>query len=283
MVEDTNTNQLTQPQTIPPQPPFNENLNQLPEPPPPQKSNNWLTISIVLIAVLALGAASFFAYQYYQLKNSQPIIPPEPYPIETKPTPKPTNTISTASADISSWITYTNPYHKFAFMYPNDLAFEVSEDIGHDPEPGQYGAFVFRNTPPAGEQFNVHVIYTTEWTIIGNLYGDVDVLEAALKSGGIQQVAKLSRDVNLKPRPLFPNKQVGELEEFKYADQTGYGFNVTKTFSRCFNVDHECRSGEVINTPTTFVYVTNGTDVYLIRFENDSIGDQILPTFRFAD
>ena len=41
----------------------------------------------ILIIILLLGVVGYFTYKNYQLKKNDRVIPPEHYPLETRPTP----------------------------------------------------------------------------------------------------------------------------------------------------------------------------------------------------
>lgn len=189
--------------------------------------------------------------------------------------PSPTNT--------QDWVTYQSPIHKFSFQYPQSQDYEIFEDGGMGFTPGKFGSSLSKKTSPGGTIFTVDVFYTPEWTTMGNLYGDVDALEKGFRDGGVVEVARLSREVNLQKEKNIPNKQVGELKTFKFYNGTGYGFTVTGSLNWCFNVNYNCGSGRVVGNSLTVVFVTNGKDIYRIEFPVKSLGEQIFPTFRFTE
>ena len=79
------------------------------------KNSKGLTTILILILLLALGAAGFFAYQNYQLK------PPIPQYIQTTPTPTPNPTaLQVPDGNLANWEPYTDPEGRFSFKYPPD-------------------------------------------------------------------------------------------------------------------------------------------------------------------
>ena len=91
--------------TIPPQPLPLQPV--VPAPVPPK--NNSLLIFILVILFLALGAAGFFAYQNYQLKQQISQVQPTPTPLITSaPTLDPT----------ANWKTYTSATIGASMKYP---------------------------------------------------------------------------------------------------------------------------------------------------------------------
>lgn len=81
----------------------------IPVPPTPvQPKNNSL---FIIIAILALGIAGFFAYQNRQLKQQI---------IQAQPTPSPLITPTNATDPTVNWKTYSDPLNIFEVQYPND-------------------------------------------------------------------------------------------------------------------------------------------------------------------
>ena len=199
---------------------------------------------------------------------------------------------STPKDNISDWEIYKNPINNYSFLYPKvDYEIDDSDPSGEGYAPnGEFGNFVYKTD--TGLVFSVEVISTPEWSTIGNVAGDRDALEKVFKEGGIEEVAKLSQEINLQPEENFPNEEVSELKTFSYKNGTGYGFTMTGVFNSCFNNEIKCESGEVltfvppydkfhINGPWAIVYVTDGKNIYLIKFPVNSIASQILSTFKF--
>ena len=224
-----------------------------------QKGFANIALVVVIVAIIAVGG--YFVF----VKKFEPVIQ-QPLPIETQ-----------------GWKTYQSPIHKFSFRYPQSQDYEISEDGGMDFTPGKFGSSLNKKSLPGGSIFTVDVFYTPEWTTLGNDYGDVDALKKGFKAGGVDEVAKLSREVNLQKEKNIPNKQVGEMTTFLFYNGTGYGFTVTGSLNWCFNVNYSCGSGKVVESPLTIVYVTNGKDIYRIEFPVNSLGEQIFSTFRFTE
>ncbi len=222
----------------------------------------FVNIVLIVIVVAVVAVSGYFAF----VKKSELIT--------QEPTPTPTTQDKTAN-----WKTYPSPIHNFSFQYPLSQGFEISEDGGMGFTPGKFGSSL---NSSSGSIFTVDVFYTPEFTTLGNIYGDVDALEKGFKTGGVEEIAKLSREVNLQKETNSPNKQVGEIESFHFYNGTGYGFTVTDTFKICFNIGYTCESGGVVDSPLTVVYVTNGQDIYVIKFPVGSLGDQILSTFKLT-
>lgn len=143
------------PQSIPPPQPA------IPTPPPPlivpvKPKNTLVTALIVLIVLLSLGAAGYFAYQYMQQKQqaaittfeecskapgsvmeamyppvcvtrngksfTQPLTPEEQQNLQ----PPDLTTESTGSAVTADWKTYTNTTYQYQLQYPPELIHESS-------------------------------------------------------------------------------------------------------------------------------------------------------------
>ena len=221
-----------------------------------------IILIIVVVAIIAVGG--YFVF----VKKSGPIVQ------QRTPTP-------TTQDKIANWKTHHSPIHNFSFQYPQSQDFSISdsEDEGLGSALGKFGSSLDSSS---GSIFTVNVFYTPEWTTLGNAYGDVDALEKGFKTGGVEAVAKLSREVNLQKETNSPNKQVGKIESFHFYNGSGYGFTVTDTFMICYNVGYKCESGWVVKSPLTVVYVTNGQDIYSIKFPVGSLGGQILSTFKFT-
>jgi hypothetical protein len=228
---------------------------------------------IILISVVVLAGIGLVGYSMFYNQKSKT-------PKEITPDKLINNTGN--NTDRSSWATYHSPDHNFSFAYPSERDWLVEENAGHGGALGQFGSAIIGKGANTGEYFVVDVLYTPEWTTVGNRYGDVDSLEEGYRSGGVEKVASLSRQVNLQKKENFPDKQVGELKAFQYENGKGYGFTVTGSFAMCFNVNLNCSSGKVLNLPTTIVYVTNGQDIYKIEFPTSSLGGEIFTTFRFT-
>jgi hypothetical protein len=80
--------------------------------PTPVKSNSpLLMVFIVIILLFALGAAGYFAYQNWQLKQQIS---------QVQPTPTPQITPTTTPDPTADWKTYTNSVYSYSFKYPND-------------------------------------------------------------------------------------------------------------------------------------------------------------------
>src|SRR3990167_8845055 len=108
---------------------------------PEKKSNKWLILFLILLFLSAVGVAGYFAYQNYQLKNNQKIIPPKPYPIEAHPTLTQSPLVqSTASPSPSikpeqkipdKWKTYINEKGGYySIKYPPEV--KVQEGPGYE-------------------------------------------------------------------------------------------------------------------------------------------------------
>jgi hypothetical protein len=82
-----------------------------PAPPTPVKPNNWLvTLLIIFVVLLSLGAAGFLAFQNVQLKNQIAQITPTP-----RTSPRPT----TETGDMTeNWETYTNNKNLYSVNIP---------------------------------------------------------------------------------------------------------------------------------------------------------------------
>ena len=98
------------------------------EQPKPQKSSKTLTIVLVVITILSLFLSGYLAYQNYQLRQEilQPVVTPEPYPIEVKPSP----TVNVTSELTANWQTYTSSVFNYSFKYPmtwNVLMFDEAD------------------------------------------------------------------------------------------------------------------------------------------------------------
>jgi hypothetical protein len=98
------------------------------QPTTPAKSKKTIFTSLVILVVLiSLGAAGFFAYKYVQLRNQIPAVTPTPTPFST-PTPDPTADLSRDEV-LRDWKTYSNTV--FSFKYPAVWdTFMVGEDPG---------------------------------------------------------------------------------------------------------------------------------------------------------
>ena len=102
----------------------------------PKKQKPWLVISLVVLLVVSLGVAGYFAYQNYSLKNKKgsdeelvtppPVLtqPPSPIPTETPlPTPTPDPFLG--------WLTYLK--NCYTFKYPSNITLteRPEEDLVH--------------------------------------------------------------------------------------------------------------------------------------------------------
>lgn len=183
-----------------------------------------------------------------------------------------------------SWKTYENPVQHFSFKYPQSDNYVVRAADALSENPEEFGSILVNTDSKGGPLFNVQVIYTPKWSTIGNAYGDVDALEKGFKENGVEEVAKISREINLQKEKNFSKKAVSGVKTYSYGNGTGYGFTVTSTFKECFNTERACGSGWAIqNAEIHAVYVTNGSDIYLITFPVDSAGEQIFSTFKMAE
>lgn len=238
-----------------------------------KKNSNFFTIIVLLSSTIFV--CIFILLPYYKHSGRQLYTDKK---ITTTVQSKPTLTID----DYNNWETYESPVHPFSFQHPPLKDYEIYEESGPGFTPGTLGSSLKKTSHPTGLAFNVYVFYTQEFTTIGNRFGDVDAFENGFQYGGVKEVARLSREVNLQKLTQFPDKQVGELVAFNYANGTGYGFTVTDWLKIGFKVNGESKSGMAIKKPLTVVYVTNGQDIYRIGYPTDSIGGQVFSTFKFT-
>lgn len=85
------------------------------------KSSKWLTIGLMVFALVALGIASIFAYQNYQLKKQ--VEKPSPglevtATNTTTPITTPSETAIPTADPTLDWKTYTNEKYGFKIKYP---------------------------------------------------------------------------------------------------------------------------------------------------------------------
>jgi len=240
-------------------------------------------VSSILGALIAGGIIYFALNNSYSEKQKQLNNQISALQNQIKELEKQDKVVQPTPIKTQGWETYQSPIHKFSFQYPQSQDYEIFEDGGMGFTPGKFGSSLSKKSSPGGTIFTVDVFYTPEWTTVGNAYGDVDALEKGFKAGGVEEVAKLSREVNLQKEKNIPNKQVDEMTTFRFYNGTGYGFTVTGSLNWCFNVSYNCGSGRVVESPLTIVYVTNGRDIYRIEFPVNSLGDQIFSTFKFTE
>jgi hypothetical protein len=92
----------------------------------PNKSN-LLIISLVIVEIVTLLIACYFAYQFNQLKkasNNQTSVAPSTQPIVTSPQPS-----SASNNETNNWNTYTNNKFKYEFKFPS--SWEYSRGPGN--------------------------------------------------------------------------------------------------------------------------------------------------------
>lgn len=118
-------NETLSPQETAPQPVINQapppQTTQEEEPPvsiTEKKKKPILPIILSILLVLALGAAGYFAYMYYQ-----PDIPGLTSTETTEPTPSPTPN----SNPTTDWKTYSSEVHNVSFKYPN--SWTIKEEL----------------------------------------------------------------------------------------------------------------------------------------------------------
>ncbi|KKS99501.1 MAG: hypothetical protein UV76_C0019G0010 [Candidatus Nomurabacteria bacterium GW2011_GWA2_43_15] len=234
-----------------------------------QKQQKGFANVIAVLVIIAVFATGYFLI-YQKVDNLKT---DESLPIEI------------TDIDTSNWKTYINPVHNYSFKYPQSKDFRVDDE---DPSgegyaaPGEFGSYLWKINGSSYPIFEINVLSTPEWTTVGTVYGDAGALEGGFKDGGIEGVAKLSREVNLQEEN-FSTRQVGEIEEFHFYNGIGYGFAVTEAFNFGFNTAHKGGSGgKVVEGKKFFVYVTNGKDIYSIEFPDQPLEKQIFSTFKFT-
>ncbi len=89
------------------------------------KPNKWLIISLVILALAALGVAGFFAYQNIQLKEKVTLRKGAPtsslLPTEVS---SPTPTVDPTA----NWLTFTNENICYSFKYPQEITLKERKE-----------------------------------------------------------------------------------------------------------------------------------------------------------
>lgn len=94
---------------------------------PKKKSKKWVIIGLVFLFLVFTGAASYFAYENYQLKKeSKKVVQPTPSPAVEQPTP----TVN----PIADWKTYTDSKVGFTFKYPDSVVLYSGENYDKNKE-----------------------------------------------------------------------------------------------------------------------------------------------------
>ena len=106
-----------------PTPPSQPSPSETPSVPKKSISNFFIIIPIILFLVI-IGTAGYFAYQNYQLKKQETFrLKDKPVPMLVTPSPTPT------PESTAGWETYENPYYKYSINIPSDWEiFEQTED-----------------------------------------------------------------------------------------------------------------------------------------------------------
>jgi len=98
------------------------------------KPKNWSIIILVLLFLLALGVAGYFAYQNNQLKKgSQKIIKLIPSPKIVQPSPPRDET--------ADWNNYTNEEFEYSIKYPPNLYLTEANNVLFTSEPEPEGGW----------------------------------------------------------------------------------------------------------------------------------------------
>ena len=130
--------------------------------------------------------------------------------------------------------------------------------------------------------FVVSAYYTSKDNDLAD-YRERDAIEKGFRTGGVKEIAKLSRARDLKDCDA-QYKEISELKAFQFKNGTGYGYIRTGDFYNGFiNNYYDFESGKRIYIPQAIVYVAHGNDIYMVVFQVDSIGEQIFSTFRFNE
>lgn len=221
-----------------------------------------------IIAVVVILA---FIVAGYLLVKSNKIVPTE----------------SVQIVDTANWKTYQNPIHNYSLQYPqSNYTVDDSDPSGEGYAPnGKFGNFLSKDIglPTYKEVFAVNVLTTPEWTTIGS---EAVALKNGFKKGGTEEIARLSREINLSKEKYFPNKKVSNVKEFFFSNGSGYGFTVTGTFSFGFDLARKDGievGGKVIEGERVFVYVTDGKNIYSVEFPNKPLENKIFSTFKFTE
>jgi hypothetical protein len=111
---------------IPTQPPLSPTPSQPPAtqpitPTPVKSKSPLLMIFIVIILLLALGAAGFFAYQNWQLKQQVSQALPTPTSFIS---PAPVITTITTPDPTANWKIYSDSKYGYSFKYPSDYLYK---------------------------------------------------------------------------------------------------------------------------------------------------------------
>jgi hypothetical protein len=102
-----------------------------PSTPPEKKSIPWVPIGLGVLLTASLGAAGFFAYQNFQLKNKmgmkKDVATPPPM-VTQVPSPMATEVpLPTATPDpYAGWLTHTGSC--YTFKYPNNVTFTERQE-----------------------------------------------------------------------------------------------------------------------------------------------------------
>ncbi len=84
-----------------------------------------IPIIFITVIVVLLGVASYFGYQYYQLKQQMNVQKSTSTPATTIiPSPNPTTTMTSTTELPINWKTYNNSKYGITFHYPDDYTVE---------------------------------------------------------------------------------------------------------------------------------------------------------------
>jgi hypothetical protein len=229
--------------------------------PAPTSKTSWMLISLI---VALLGVASYFGYQYYQLKQQMTVLQPTPTPATTigdSPIPTPTTTRTSTSDPTSNWQTFS---HKggYSIKYPTPLQVVAMKNFDTDPTPiDEYGDIRI-GSASGFDNPHLRIIRLAK-----------DASDAGLSN---TEVAQKYYQANL-DMPAVPATSIQKPKEESFAGVTGVTYSLQ-------NKGYKSIVDEYLGYSGTYktIWLEKDGYKYMIYWTKTSEMDQIASTFKFT-